>query len=133
MYNFLLADCMARIHVAGTKKISSVIVSRNMIVLYLLNLLSKEGYIDGFRINNFNIIVFLKFDAVKRIFLLKNLKLVSTPGRRRYWNLKKLSCCYSYANFSGSYIISSNKGLVTSSDALLRLRVGGEVLLKISI
>ena len=64
--------------------------------------------------------------------LFKKVKLLSTPGRRQYWNLTKLNIKYSYGNFSGFYIISSNKGLITSGDALLKYRTGGEMLIKIT-
>jgi ribosomal protein S8 len=65
--------------------------------------------------------------------LFRYTKLVSTPGRRQYWKLIKLNRVFSYNNFAGFYILSSNKGIITSYDALLKLHSGGEVLLKITI
>jgi len=40
---------------------------------------------------------------------------------------------YSYGNFSGLFLISTNKGLLSSADALLNFRAGGEIFLKIKI
>lgn len=65
--------------------------------------------------------------------LFKKTKLVSTPGRRVFWNLIKLNKFYSYRNFSGLFLISSNKGIITSTDALLKLRSGGEILIKLVV
>lgn len=44
-----------------------------------------------------------------------------------------LSLVYSKNNFSGFYILSTSKGILTSNDCLLGQRIGGEVLLKICI
>jgi len=59
--------------------------------------------------------------------------LFSTPGRRFFLSLKRLSNFYSYGNFSGCFILSSSKGFITSSDSLLRLHSSGEVIFKLII
>lgn len=45
----------------------------------------------------------------------------------------KLMLKYSTNNFSGFYIISTSKGLLTSTECLLTSGVSGEVLLKVEI
>lgn len=84
MKTFSIADFIARIHIASCKFIRSVIVLYNLITLKLLSLLLKEGYIEGFTISFFNIQVFIKFNFITNKFLFKNIKLISTPGRRQF-------------------------------------------------
>jgi len=133
MFQYQLADFISRIHVAACHGIISVKVSHNLLNLRLLTLFSVEGFIEGYRVFNDFILVFLKKTYLNEFLLFKNVTICSTPGRRQYWNLVKLSKKYSYKNFSGIYIISSNKGFITNFDALLKYRSVGEVVLKISV
>lgn len=48
-------------------------------------------------------------------------------------NFSKLSQQYNIKNFSGFYIISTQKGLMTSEFCLLKERLSGEVLVKVEI
>ena len=133
MHTFLLADLISRLHVGSLKNILSVNVSFSILNLRFLILLNVEGLIEGFKVFEDFVLVFLKKLQFNHFLLLRSVKLVSTPGRRCYWKLNKLSKKYSYQNFSGFYIVSSSKGLLTSIDALLKYHEGGEILLKISI
>jgi len=44
-----------------------------------------------------------------------------------------LSLVYGKDKFSGFYILSTSKGILTSNDCLLGQGIGGEVLLKICV
>lgn len=48
-------------------------------------------------------------------------------------NLNQLSKTFSNSNFSGFYIVSTAKGLVTTNYCLLNGHVGGEVLIKVEL
>jgi ribosomal protein S8 len=133
MINYHLADLVARLHVASCKFMSSVTVLYTLSNLRILVVLNLEGIIEGFKVVNGEIIVFLKYNFLNKLMLFRNTKLVSTPGRRQHWKLIKLNRIFSYNNFAGFYILSTNKGIITSYEALLKLRTGGEVLLKITI
>jgi ribosomal protein S8 len=133
MVNYHLADMVARLHVASCKFMSSVTVLYTLSNLRLLIVLNFEGLIEGFKVVSRDIVVFLKYNFLNRLMLFKNTKLISTPGRRQHWRLIKLNRVFSYNNFAGFYILSTNKGIITSYDALLKLRSGGEALLKIII
>jgi len=105
--------------------------------LRVLLVLRNEGIVEGFKVVSALridfVIVFLKYNFLNKLMLFKNTKIISTPGHRQYWSLIKLRKKYSYSNFAGFYLISSNKGLITSNDALLKLHTSGEILLKITI
>jgi ribosomal protein S8 len=133
MLNFFLADLISRIHVASCKFMYSVNVLYSISNLRILIVLNYEGFIEGFRVLKDIIIVFLKYNYLNNCMLFKNTKLISTPGRRVYLNLIKLNKTYSYRNFSGVFLLSSNRGIITSTDALLKLRSSGEIFLKLTI
>jgi ribosomal protein S8 len=127
------ADLIARLHIASCKFMYTVSVSYTLFNLRVLVVLNSEGIIEGFKVIEDSIIVNLKYNFLNKLMLFKNTKLISTPGRRQYWSLAKLNKVYGYNNFAGFYLLSTNKGIVTSHDALLKLHSGGEILLKITI
>lgn len=84
MVNFYLADLISRIHVASCKFMYSVNVLYSLYNLRILMVLNFEGIIEGFRVKNNYIIVFLKFNFLNNCMLFKYTKLISTPGHRVY-------------------------------------------------
>lgn len=126
-----LAELIAQLNVASWKNIKSVKIKYIGLNLRLMVLFQAEGFLEGFKIFDNYIIVFLKY--AQAFLLFKNVKLISKPGRRIYWKLNQLRRKYEHFNFSGTFVISSNKGLICSYDALLKLRAGGEAFLKIGV
>lgn len=84
MLNFFLADLISRIHVASCKFMYSVNVLYSISNLRILIILNYEGFIEGFRVLNEFIIVFLKYNYLNNCMLFKNTKLISMPGHRIY-------------------------------------------------
>jgi len=68
---YQVADFIARLHVASSKNISSVIVSFTKVSLRLLVLFNIEGFIEGFRILDDFILVFLRNSHLDTFFYLK--------------------------------------------------------------
>jgi ribosomal protein S8 len=70
------------------------------------------------------------------ISLIKEFVLISKPGGRIFWSLNTLFLNFNKSAFSGFYIISTTKGLYSSSELIWRIptlgKLSGEVLLKIS-
>ena len=126
-----LANLIAQLNVASWKNIKSVKIKYTLLNLKLMVLFQAEGFLEGFKVFDTYIMVFLKY--AQAFLLFKNIKLISKPGRRIYWKLIQLRKKYEHFNFSGTFVISSNKGLICSYDALLKLRTGGEVFLKIGV
>jgi ribosomal protein S8 len=106
---------------------SCVHVPTTKLNLQLIHLLYKEGFIQSFFFNKTRINVFLKFNEFLKPSI-KNIKILSTKGKQVITSHKTL--CRLPKN-SGVLIISSNKGLITLSEALYKYKVGGEVLCKI--
>ena len=92
-----------------------------------------KRYIRGFFIlpSFLSIRVYLKFYSNSPVYF--KLFLVSLPSKRVYFSLNELSRVYANYSFNYFYILSTSKGLVTSTDCLLCMRIAGEVLLKVHI
>jgi ribosomal protein S8 len=84
MINYHLADMVARLHIASCKYMYSVDILYTISNLRVLVVLNLEGIIEGFKVVDGFIVVFLKYNFLNRLMLFKNTKLVSTPGRRQY-------------------------------------------------
>ena len=130
MTNFALADLVARLNISSKNRLVSVRVGFTKFSLNVLRVFLKNGVINGLAIEHDYITVFLKYYKLKPVF--REIKIISRPGKRVFWTLGFLSLKYNVTNFSGFYIISTSKGLLTSNDCLLGLNVSGEIILKIS-
>lgn len=97
----------------------------------ILDILLKEGYLYSITIlkeRDYLISVKLKYYHNKNV--LRYLKQLSKPGDKTYWSYKKLKLFSSYNN-KQKLIISTNKGIMTSEQAL-NDHLGGEVLFELS-
>lgn len=130
-FNFLLADLVSRLNVSSRRHLYSVRVANSSFTLRVLVILYNNGVIRGFQVRKNYIVVLLKYFLGKSAFT--RITVISKPGCRVFWRLGRLSLKYNYNNFSGFFVISSPKGLITSNDSLLGLRLTGEVLLQVSI
>lgn len=129
--NFTLGDLVSRLNIASYKRLVSIKVLRTGFSLAILEVLWEQGVINGFSVQEDFILVFLKYRHFSPV--LRELEIVSRPGKRVFWTLNRLSFNYKVSNFAGFFIISTSKGLITSSDCLLGLNVSGEILLKVSV
>ena len=128
--NYQLADLLVRIKVGGRGYDRTVKVKLTNANLKVLTVLYRQGAITSFSIANDNdIFVTLKYFYGKP--LIKDIKVVSTPGRRIYWTLRELSLEYNRNSLSGFYVLSTPQGLKTSTECLLGHHITGEVLLKV--
>jgi small subunit ribosomal protein S8 len=115
------------------KKHKTINFEYSIILYEILNVLETSGFIKGFKIieNSFNkekqIIVFLKY-ANTNNSVINSIQQVSTTKQKVF--LKKQFLVFSNLN-SEIFIVSTNKGILTSVDAI-KNNVGGEVILKIS-
>jgi small subunit ribosomal protein S8 len=92
----------------------------------ILEIMRREGYIEGFSIEGRKITVRFKFDKRGKPTM-SYLERVSKPSRRIYVGAKKVPWVN---NGLGIAIISTSKGLMTDSEARAR-KVGGEVICQI--
>jgi ribosomal protein S8 len=82
MMNYQIADLAIRFSVGGRAYSQEVFLPRSSLAFKLATLFSKQGLIQKFCVQRNSIKVTLKY--VRRKPLIKQLELVSTPGRRVY-------------------------------------------------
>ena len=124
--NDSLVNLLVCIKTAQINKNLSVNIKLSNLSLSVLQVLKEEGYIRDY-IKNFNSIeVLLKYKDFDPI--IKNIYLVSSSGRKIYYSHKEL---HKVNNGLGILILSTSKGVMSSKKAFV-LKIGGEVLFKIT-
>jgi len=122
-----LGDMLTRIRNAQMRRKTKVITPASSLRERVLDVLTEEGYIRGY--------ARVDYDGGKSEFeielkyfdgepVIKDIKRVSTPGRRVYSSVKNLP---TVANGLGVAILSTPKGVMSDSRARNE-NVGGEIL-----
>lgn len=117
-----VGDALIRIKNGYSVGKTSVEIRFSKLILTLLELLQKEGYLSDVKQDKREIVVTLKYNS--RIPVLTDVKRVSKPSLRVYKGAKDLP---RVLNGLGIAVISTPKGLMTDREAR-KLKVGGEVL-----
>jgi len=122
-----ISDAIIRMKKCFSSQKAFCVVKSSKIVNNIVNVLKKEGYIEGYRVDDSSSTrLFLRYDRsmnpVFRIF-----KRVSRSRLRIYKAAGKLVMPY---NDLGIEIISTSKGLMTTKDAK-RKNLGGEIICQI--
>lgn len=129
-----ISDFASRIRVAQASKDLTVNVRFTRLTFRLAALFYRNGFIKSFFVvNSKTLLLSLKYHH--QLPLLRQITVLSSPGRRLYWNLTELSRAVSKHSPNTIFILSTSKGLCTSADCLLgghRL-VGGEVFFQLQI
>lgn len=125
--NDLLSDMLTRIRNGQRAHLSQITCPASNLLLNVLAVLKKEGYINDFRKKETTpgkaeIEIELKYYEGEPV--IRELKRVSKPGRRDY---SKISALPNFHNGLGIAILSTSKGVMSDYDARLA-NVGGEVL-----
>ena len=129
--NHLISNFVTKLNYGAHKRLRFLNIEYNKTSLELLKILYKNGAIRSYRILNENkVSIYFKYYSSNIALKITH---VSTPGNRIYWSLSNLTTHYNNHNFSGFFIISTQKGLFTSDICLLEGFLGGEILLKVEI
>lgn len=117
-----IADALIRVKNGYLSGKQSVSLRYSKLILNLMKLLAKEGYIEDVKESSREIVVGLKY--VSRKSAITDIKRVSKPSLRVYKGVGQLPYVLSGL---GIAIISTPKGILTDKDAR-KMKVGGEVL-----
>ena len=125
-----LGDMLARIKNAQRAKKSDVVSPASRLRENVLEVLKKEGYIEGYEKTNVRpgideLRIQLKYYEASAV--ITEIYRVSTPGRRVYSSVKDLPRVY---NGLGISIISTPMGVMSDNEAR-KANVGGEVLCQV--
>ncbi|MFD0987089.1 30S ribosomal protein S8 [Methyloligella halotolerans] len=122
-----LGDMLARIRNALLRNKSRVTTPTSKLRQHVLDVLQEEGYIRGYAQVDYDNGQ-SEFDIELKYFdgepVIKEIKRVSTPGRRVYSSVRDLP---TVANGLGVAILSTPKGVMSDSKARTE-NVGGEIL-----
>lgn len=130
MTNDFIASLLTTIRNGQISQKVFVIHSYSKILIQILHILMKEGYIMGYTVynkNNNNFLkIFLKYTETG-LPLIKQIIRVSKPGRRLYYKITELK---EVKNHLGIFILSTTQGIMSDRVAR-RFNLGGEILCKI--
>jgi small subunit ribosomal protein S8 len=120
-----IADLLTRIRNASTAKHRYVDVRATKVLISLVKVMQKVGFVDSFLINEEQrkMRVFLRY-AEGRESLITGLKRVSRPSLRRYIESKRIP---KIDGGMGLVVLSTSKGIMDGESAR-ELGVGGELL-----
>lgn len=129
--NHLISNLISKINYGVQKRLRFLNIDKNETTLKFLRILYTNGVIRSYRVlNEDKVSVYFKYFSCNKIF---KISVVSTPGNRIHWKVSKLMKNYNKNNFSGFYIISTQKGLYTSDKCILDGNISGEILIKIEV
>jgi ribosomal protein S8 len=128
--NYLIANLISRLNFGIIRRLRFIKININDTTLNILNILYKHGVIRAFIIKKEQILVYYKYNYSRPA---AKFSIISTPGNKIFWSLNKLSYKYNNNNFSGFYIISTQKGIYTSHHCLLDNHTSGKILIKVEI
>ncbi|MDP3986551.1 MAG: 30S ribosomal protein S8 [Candidatus Veblenbacteria bacterium] len=123
-----ISDMLARIRNAVLVHKPDVLVPYSKIKAGLANIMAQEGYLEGVsevELPSRSLKLKLRYEAGQPA--IRNLKRVSTPGRRHYVKYGEQPPVLSGL---GMAIISTSQGLMTNRDARAK-HLGGEVICEI--
>ena len=127
MVNDTVADMLTRIRNAIAMKYKTVEIPGTKLTKGIADILTKEGFIDGYEINKLAVgemlIVNLKYSKSKER-VINGLKRISKPGLRVYAKADEMP---RVLNGLGIAIVSTSDGLMTDKEARAK-KIGGEVL-----
>lgn len=128
--NDRISDLLARLRNGYNAKLLSVVVLNSNIVVEILSLLQRLGYIGSFKVLNSREI------SVTLVYYrnqpgIRSMSRISKLSNRIYINVASLQKRVSkVSNSNGFYVLSTNKGIMIDVEAAL-VGVGGEVLFEI--
>ncbi|MDR2533668.1 MAG: 30S ribosomal protein S8 [Tannerellaceae bacterium] len=123
-----IADYLTRLRNAIKAKHRIVEIPSSNLKKEITKILFDKGYILNFKFVDDSvqgtIKIALKCDLVNKVYAIKKIERISSPGLRQYVGYKKMP---RVLNGLGVAILSTSKGVMTDKEAN-ELRIGGEVL-----
>lgn len=126
-----LSNMISSINNASKANLATLTFETSKYCIRVLDVFRKGGYIRGYRheaSEKERIIVTVLLKYTEQGSAIRELKRISSPGKRVYWSVRDIR---PIKNGLGSLILSTSRGILYDTEAKL-LGVGGEVLCYIS-
>jgi len=117
-----ISDMLTRIRNANQMRYKTVDIPATKMTLKIADILTSEGYTDGYEVKDGMMVLNLKYNKKERV--ITGLKRISKPGLKVY---AKASEMPRVLNGLGIAIVSTSKGIMTDREAR-KQNVGGEIL-----
>lgn len=124
MTNYHLGDFLIRVKNAGRGSIKSFSITHTNLCQQAADALKRLGFLDEVKVEGKKMTVTLRFR--NKASVITDLKLISKPGLRIYYDVDDLSA-YKGPSY---FIISTPKGVLTNKEAI-KQNVGGEMIAEI--
>ena len=123
-----IADCLTRIRNGLMRGKNSVLIPYSKLKHDLVNVLVAEGYLKSAKkIDESKSIIEVELKYHNELPVIKELKRISKPSLRKYSGASDIN---SVKGGLGSFIISTNQGLMTDKEAKAK-NIGGEILCEV--
>ncbi len=123
-----IADCLTRIRNGLMRGKDSVLIPYSKLKHDLVNVLIAEGYLKASKkIDDSKPMIEVELKYHNELPVIKELKRISKPSLRKYSGASDID---SVKGGLGSFIISTNQGLMTDKEAKAK-NVGGEILCEV--
>ena len=123
-----IADCLTRIRNGLMRGKDSVVIPYSKLKHDLVNVLVAEGYLKASnKTDDSKPMIKVELKYHNELPVIKELKRISKPSLRKYSGASDID---SVKGGLGSFIISTNQGLMTDKEAKAK-NVGGEILCEV--
>jgi small subunit ribosomal protein S8 len=126
-----LADMLTRLRNANKAKHEKIDVPASNLKIQVARILKDEGYIKNYKVikdaKQGIIRVYLKYEGETKRKVITGLRVLSTPGRRRYVKGANIPMTLRGLGLS---VLSTSKGLLSDREAR-KLNMGGEILFSV--
>ncbi len=125
MLNDPIADMLTRVRNAAQQKHRYVDVRVSKQILFMLEVLKEDGFIQHYVVNEDKklVRVYLKYDKSRNSFI-QGLKRISSPGRRIYVKWDEVPII---RRGLGMSLVSTSKGIMSGTNAR-KQHMGGELI-----
>ncbi len=125
MLNDPIADMLTRVRNAAQQKHRYVDVRLSKQILFMLDVLVGDGFIQQYVVNDEKRLVriYLKYDKSRNPFI-QGLKRISKPGKRIYVKWDEVPII---SKGLGMSVVSTSKGIMSGTNAR-KQHIGGELL-----
>ena len=124
-----IGDFLTKIKNAQKIHKTICVLQKSKMVLGTLNILYKEGFINGYSVEDKRIIVFLKY-KINGEPAIQKITIISKSGVPKYISIEKLKMLIKSNKNFGTLIVSTPAGILSQKDAIITNN-GGQLLCQI--
>lgn len=128
-----ISNFLNELKIASKKNKIFIIFRYSKKINNLLQFLIRNGFILNYNFidkNLFFIKINLKYNIINNKIIINDINIISKPGNRIYYNVKKLTKI-SKQNKEWIYAVSTSKQNIINQNEAIKYNLGGEVIFKI--